>query len=113
VSDIGQRLIAAVREIAAERPDHVYDSESDEGCVYIDKDGNPSCIIGHAGYKLALITREPQGCWDSTDICAVSYELRWSLSNDELRWLSAVQTHQDRGVSWGAAVELADAEVAA
>ncbi|MBO0676915.1 hypothetical protein JRC04_05520 [Mycolicibacterium sp. S2-37] len=72
MSEIGEKLIAAVRQAAAENPDFVYkvpelldedgntyldeygDVATVDGCVYV-ANGAPSCIVGHALWSEGLI----------------------------------------------------------
>lgn len=103
MSDVGQRLIAAVREIAAENPDFVYDDDP-YGCVYFDGKGAPSCIMGHACSRLGLLVGEPNDVDGDTNISAVAKDLQWGLDRDELDWLEHVQRSQDRRTPWGECV---------
>lgn len=97
-------LEQAVREIALESPDYIYD-RPDGGCVYFDKDGCPSCLIGHGLAKLG-ITPERVGGYNSSGVGGLSYED--IIVGEDLDWLINVQDRQDAGISWGDAVLLTD-----
>ena len=132
-----EQLEAAVREIAAERPDFVYtkqparqgyDCEGSE-CSYVsagisvDHQGE-GCIVGQALMRIGFdkeLLAEIQGgvAQDIRDFLAhpVFQERFEGLSqienlhdprNHRLRWLSRVQGAQDTGSSWEEAVKEAD-----
>lgn len=115
-TSIGEQLQEKVREIAAERPDYVYRGNGAVGklgrCVYV-RDGQPSCLIGHALWGLGLIdaTLEQRGSGqgDNTgDIHSLADTLNLDIDSDSLDWLSQAQYRQDVGRPWGEAVQLAD-----
>jgi hypothetical protein len=93
-------VVQTVREIAAERPDH-----SDAGCVYFHSNGHPSCIVGHALYRLGVRLRDlsVNNNGDTIDELAP-----FTWDEGDVAWLFSVQEYQDRLVPWGAAVEHAD-----
>jgi hypothetical protein len=113
---IVERLVVAVREVAAEKPDLVY-SAPYGGCAYV-ADGQPSCIVGHAAWRLGLIDGSLESD-DGINSSGVTTLLRHLgvLPNNDLdygepgyarEFLDAVQEKQDEGVPWGDAVEIAD-----
>lgn len=100
----------AVREIAAENPDFVYqqtviDNGGNRDCVYFDEDGCPSCLIGHGLAKLGVVKEDMV---DSSNFMAVGQLFGASHGAESVRWLSDVQFFQDGGYPWGKAVESAD-----
>jgi hypothetical protein len=97
-------LEQAVREIALEDPDYVYDRPYG-GCVYFDKDGCPSCLIGHGLAKLG-ITPERVGGYNNSGVGGLSYED--IIVGEDIKWLMDVQDQQDAGEFWGNAVRFAD-----
>lgn len=112
MSELGQKIIDAVRAKAAELPDYIYQKTSNGSCKYIHH-GAPSCIIGHALWNVGLINAHCD--FDKLDLSSFGYVIRehWDLSDREIKWLEDVQYKQDRGTSWGNAVVSADAEAAA
>lgn len=110
-------LIKAVREVAAENPDHVYKSQNGGGCNYTEADGSLGCIVGHAMAKLGK-QLPPPGDYDM-DMVTSSYVSSdaWSDLLDvgsasyESRWIRRVQSYQDTGSPWSEAVRLADTEI--
>lgn len=112
MSDLGKRLIASVRKFAAERPDYIYKNADNNypwkvGCVYFTKDGNPSCLIGHALADFGLLNGQPDICGTSS-INNVVKQYGWEIDSRELEWLVDVQMFQDSLKTWGQAVALAD-----
>lgn len=119
MSDIGQKLIRKVRDIAAARPEYVYDA-SDEQCFYT-LEGQPSCIIGHALFKLGYLPSETYIEGFGAGVALT--HLGVALDYDEKRWMDYVQEAQDgrafglvmsvaNRLSWGGAVQFADAKLA-
>lgn len=119
-TSIGEQLQEKVREIAAERPDYVYKGKGGGvgkpgRCVYV-RDGQPSCLIGHALWGLGLIdaTLEQRGSgqgFNTGDIHSLADTLKLDIDSDSLDWLSHAQYRQDVGNTWGDAVQLADEQL--
>ncbi len=115
MSEIGQKIIAAVRDVAAKNPSFIYLNAALMGadgnfCVYV-KDGDPSCLIGQALWKLGLI----DAALEADDFNAVgaddllrSLPIGDSLDPNEIEWLTRVQEMQDAEKPWSEAVEWAD-----
>lgn len=109
MSELGAKLIEEIRNLAKENP------ERTAGCTYLDSDGAPVCIVGHAMFNLGLIDESAkQSDWNKSDF----YILRFNgisgldaTDDAESRWIVAVQGMQDCGKEWGEAVEVADREV--
>lgn len=128
-------IIAKTREIAAARPNVVYQrlqlfSETQSyhdktlGCVYVEKNPAgelvPSCLLGHALVNLGISAERLETCQNNggdTSIATVLPKLgfRFNPSSEDdpsthkAFWLQEVQHQQDAGRPWGQAVELADA----
>lgn len=122
MSEVGQKLIAEVRKIAAERPDYVYGLAN---CQYM-VNGHPSCIMGQALYRLGYLPSVVP--IEDVTINLVLSKLGIEVAPDELTWLCRVQNAQDgrvslashgpdvvnmldRRLSWGQAVQYADGEL--
>lgn len=101
-------VIAKVRELAAEKPDFVYESPSGvRGCCvnWVEEDGKKigSCLIGQALFAL--------GAGDIISDMAGVDELYDYGDEDiglEVDWLTVVQSAQDNKRPWGQAIEIAD-----
>ncbi|AAN01683.1 hypothetical protein P755_gp071 [Mycobacterium phage Quink] len=127
-TEIGQKIITKIREIAAEKPDFVYQppvNDYADHCVYV-HGGQPSCIVGQALWKLGIIgpslevdrTRiddtEPgsgRGLESSPNRAGSRGLLRYlglEVSPEEDDWIRAVQQNQDCEHSWADSVKWAD-----
>ncbi|MBO0676905.1 hypothetical protein JRC04_05470 [Mycolicibacterium sp. S2-37] len=107
MSEFGQKLIATVREVASEKPDFVY---GDGQCRYV-VDGQPSCLIGQALWRLDLIDASIESRdanHDGIDTLLERLVLDEDLDEAEVEWLEAAQTRQDNRAPWGVAVGDAD-----
>jgi hypothetical protein len=114
------KLIQAVRDIAAENPEFVYKQHYDNGggisCLYTLADGTPDCIIGRAMARIGqpLPPQDPNGgnaCTllnSSVGHWGVHEEAPLFGNRDKVQWLTVVQSHQDNGVTWSHAVSEAD-----
>lgn len=110
------QIIAAVREAAAERPDHVYVRAPLGRCQYVDRNGeiHPGCLVGHGFWRRGLIG--PSFIDASTNRLGVDVlmsDLHLDPSAAQGIWLNCVQAYQDGGYTWGNAVSSADAEALA
>ncbi|QXN74629.1 hypothetical protein SEA_JETAIME_68 [Mycobacterium phage JeTaime] len=127
-TEIGQKIITKIREIAAEKPDFVYQApvnDCADYCVYV-HGGQPSCIVGQALWKLGIIgpslevdrTRiddtEPgsgRGLESSPNRAGSRGLFRYlglEVSPEEDDWIRAVQQNQDCEHSWADSVKWAD-----
>jgi hypothetical protein len=113
-------LVAKVREIAAAHPNVKYPKNGHGGCDY-DKPlcgSGFGCLIGQAIYAINpalrnLIASTPglmgkrigDLIEDSDDGIPDSFEV---TDKAHVRWLSIVQSEQDRGQRWGRAIAEAD-----
>ncbi len=111
-NEIVDKLMAVVREVAAEKPDFVYDAPYG-GCVYV-ADKQPSCIVGQAAWRLGLIDAsfEKDEMDNSAGVTTFLRTIGADLGDDETlygrEFLDAVQEKQDQGVPWGEAIQEAD-----
>lgn len=107
MSEIGQKIIAEVRKVAAANPDYIYERvEGSPNCVYV-RDGKPSCLIGHALWNLGLIDIHLPADLNYGGIHRLAPELNIWLDDAELTWLMSAQSAQDTRKTWAEAVEYA------
>lgn len=112
------KLIQAVRGLAAERPDFVYPANpldnAGPACYYTTEDGTPDCIIGCAMDRIGqpLPAQDRVGFNECKLLDDAVYSTPWERALDtsleKFRWLSRVQQSQDAGYSWSEAVRQAD-----
>lgn len=107
----GQRLIKAVRAVAAANPGHIYK----DVCQYVNGDGEPACIVGRGLWNLGIIDSTFHRHWandegiDNLREALLETDDSCYMSEDEADWLKSVQDLQDNGhVAWGEAVATAD-----
>lgn len=91
-------------ELAEANPDFVYEAPDGRGCVYMDGEGQPSCLFGQALVGLGVDIPE---AWEDK---AISEVLRYIFVPDEdvrvdallARWggLDTAQSCQDEGSPW-------------
>lgn len=115
MSEIGMKLIAAVRAAAAANPDKVYEPpakyQEPEGprvCVNV-CDGEGSCIVGAGALAAGIIAASYEFSGDNRGgIYTLNKFLGDPLTFDEVIWLASVQGNQDAGVPWGECIDRAD-----
>ena len=101
-------LWAEVKKVAAEQPDYVYERPAD-GCAY-EVDGKPSCLVGHAMFRLGMPLDLIRRCNSEGPIEYVLDEFcgEFEESGDDGRayrtLLGLTQGAQDSGKPWGKAV---------
>ncbi|ORL77804.1 hypothetical protein A5N75_08210 [Prescottella equi] len=105
-------LVAAVRELAAEKPDFVYEAPGRGECKYVHRtpEGHlvGGCIVGQAALKVGMPI-EVLAELDDSEEPQVEFSFRqFELGALALRWLHQVQFKQDLGERWGSAVLAAD-----
>lgn len=105
------KLIATVREVAAERPTRVLADD----CRYFDQFGAPVCLIGCALARLGCTDNDEVtlyatlgGDYNETGIDTILVLLGGACPPKMVMWLQLVQFFQDSGTAWGKAVENAD-----
>jgi hypothetical protein len=115
----GDAVISTLREVAAERPDYVYEAPEAqrEGllyCFYVHNDGEagvevPGCIVGHVLHRLgvpldSLAQHEGKGA----HVVAEEFlEIQGDLTRDAEFALCEAQGNQDTGRPWGESVAIA------
>lgn len=124
-------LADAVRAIAEEQPDHIYERPLAHSgkCFYTTETGEPDCIIGVAMARIGQplppqshdIYDEHEGCplldngvgegpWHTAfggELDKYGYPVNFPPVT---RWLREVQSNQDGGETWGDSVRSADAK---
>ena len=105
-------LWAEVKKVAAEQPDKVYEKPGDT-CAY-EFDGKPSCLVGHAMFRLGVPLDVIRLCDNHGAIEHALDEVptEFDESGDEERVYRALlgwaQGAQDSGKPWGEAVAEAE-----
>lgn len=92
--------VQALKELAAERPDYVYERDL---CVYTHENGEPGCIVGHVLDRLGL----PRPGFDESRNTQGIRMLGFDMDDRTRRLLEDAQEYQDDRETWGAAVEIA------
>ena len=112
MSEIGLKLIDAVRKAANDDPDFIYHKpRGGELCYYV-YGAQPSCIVGRAAWNLGLIDASfEQGQDNTSGVSGLAEALEIELEFDEQEWLETAQNSQDIGNTWFAAVVKADRAV--
>ena len=101
-------LWAEVLKVAQEQPEHVYEKGEFGRCNY-ERNGEPSCIVGHAMHRLGVSTfdlREFDASGDSAieDIIEANQDLFDRDDKLSMELLIDAQNSQDQGLPWGLAV---------
>lgn len=111
-----EAFYAAVRAVAAERPDHIYDNPdlTANACLYVHNantpKAKPGCIIGAALHRLGVSLDKlnvMDGYASEDGYLSSGFDFvggRFGLSDAAVTWGAAVQGHQDNGMPWGSAV---------
>lgn len=103
-----EKLVEAVREIAAEYPDTTYIRDKyDQPCAYTPDERNPmGCIIGAALSRLGVdVTLYP---WKDNGAIEEMLDIQGIELSFTTEWLTKIQELQDNGTPWKKAVEEAD-----
>lgn len=110
-------LIEKTREAAAEHPDHEMINKGGYfSCVYFSVETHaPLCIVGHGLSRLGVTAEDmmPSG-YNHPNLMDVRALLKHYASENinpedrRVRWLAVVQSNQDQGHRWEAAVRTAD-----
>jgi hypothetical protein len=107
-------LANAVRRVAQQEPDKIYERPVGSGCRYtheVEETRAPGCIIGQAVFSLTgqVVHQESMKGSVSTGIWADTLSLNEDRMNGYLKnWLREVQANQDAGFTWSEAVRSAD-----
>jgi hypothetical protein len=101
MNETERKLVDALREVAAGRPDYAYEPPGDGvECLYV-HNGAPSCLVGHALHRLgvplgALYVIKPSDELIPQLFIEVGADVNVAVWN--------VQTAQDNGAPWGEAI---------
>lgn len=113
-------LIQEVRRLAKEYPDAIY--QSNNGCFYaslpvVSGPETEGCIIGQALRKFipiedsaGIATECKWGNFIAEELALRGEQFTYSDKDEQINWLSVVQSSQDEGYTWSRSVELADEE---
>jgi hypothetical protein len=104
------RVIELLQQAVLVKGDDYVDprsSNEEEGCLYFEKSGAPSCIVGHVLYDLGI--RKLYNNGEVSDIIDIDDSDNYFIGNHEftpeaIDALSVAQMTQDHGYSWGKAV---------
>lgn len=101
-------LWAEVLNVAQEQPEYVYERGEAGKCHY-ERNGQPSCIVGHAMHRLGVSTfdlREFDAAGDSAieDIIEANPDMFDKDDEPGMELLIEAQDRQDQEVPWGLAV---------
>lgn len=114
MSHIGDKLILAIRLVAAEMPSH-----SVQYCTYISEiSDEPNCLVGRAMARIGVLPKKddkyylPRNTNDEKfDHAHVEFgEVLWDLEQKEIDWIQAVQSKQDKHMGFALAVYSADGD---
>lgn len=105
MSELGQQLIAETRKVVEANPDFVYSGV----CRYV-KEGQPSCLIGHALWNLNLIDGTLEDSpHNGNSSWGIINHLELDVDPESMDWLSYAQSRQDSGYyTWAGAISEAD-----
>ena len=101
-------LWAEVIKVAQEQPDHVYEKGEAGKCNY-ERNGQPSCIVGHAMHRLGVSVSDLRE-FDASETSAVEDIIEMNpdmFDKDDklgMKLLIEAQNNQDQEVPWGLAV---------
>lgn len=80
-----------------------------QGCQYVDDQGAPSCIVGHAMVFAGVPSSDLIEDGDVYDLAqGLTHKERLYLERGALRVMMEAQSWQDRGTTWGEALEAAE-----
>jgi hypothetical protein len=116
VSSQVTEIIAAIRQAAAERPDHVYVKSWMRSCQYVDRNGeaHAGCLVGQGLWRKGIIGSSfIDAAANRMGIESLMSYLDFVPTRPQRVWLVRVQDRQDIGRPWGEAVRLADEDVLA
>lgn len=110
------------RAVDEKGEDYIYPG-SDKGNCWYQKDGAPSCLVGHAlafaGVPIETLERMDHGFSDRADpddasiaslLASKAEKLPFAVTHAAKQALISAQMRQDRGDRWGYALEMAEAE---
>lgn len=105
------QLMKALRETVADRPGYVYESPYESGphpssCYYVHGD-KPGCGVGAALHRLGVPLRV-LGEYENNAADTLINALGMTGDTPARRVYVLFQGHQDNGIPWGEALELAE-----
>lgn len=110
-------VVEQVAKIVAEKGrDHVYANKNDKGDCFYFRDEAPSCVVGHWVHALgieefesAVKFKESSGPFPAGELVTAAWDKGIDIEIDEaaLMFLSNMQSLQDGGWTWGAALDFA------
>ncbi len=116
--DLNWVIAAAAAEVEKVGDDFIYKKDEryvlEDGtlgsaiCIYYEPDGTPSCIVGRILHNAGIIspyTFDMEGA----SARRVASD-RGDFTDEALKFLDALQDHQDRGVTWGRSLLLGMAD---
>lgn len=118
-------VVREVRALANQNPGFVYSSpgysesnNSNGTCYYLHGENRdePGCIVGQALGRLGFTVPVDWEGVNAGEVLGRLFGFKWDLGSDtevdivptEVRWVKAVQAHQDERATWGTAVSKAD-----
>lgn len=116
------KLVADVRQLAAEQPDFVYSGPTPGTCFYFNAPDEPGCIIGHALAKQGMTWDDMSDDNESdnhTDWATLASNVQRTARaepiplhdgwhSEDMHFLNLVQQHQDQQNPWAEAIRYAD-----
>jgi hypothetical protein len=107
-----EQIESAVRELASENPEFVYDQGSSPFCKYNPNHEQPGCIFGQAfialGEPVPSQFDPTEGSELEAGIIRVLEYLGIETTVRQRAWADAVQSNQDMSYPWQRAVERGD-----
>jgi hypothetical protein len=105
-----ENVIGYVTDAARGRTDFIYNPDrSKAACVYVDpRTGEPDCLIGRALVGAGVVDKSwfIRGGFNESEISTMARRiLDHTFDDDAIDFMSAVQLNQDRGFTWGYAIE--------
>lgn len=123
-----KQVVNALTDIVKEAGEgFVYVPTQANACMYTDSAGEPSCIVGHyikqalpdlytdihayewedGEFNTSFTVESLVTDWEGEPYRPIDTDLRDLLELEAIELLQAVQTHQDRRLSWGESLKLA------
>lgn len=102
MSENGAKVIAVIREIAAERPSYIYPGAG----LYVAR-GRPGCPVGQALWRVGLIDADFERSELNDRSVTVFGAPPWNFDAGEIAWLQDFQEQADSRVRLGNAVAFA------
>lgn len=101
-------IVAAIRALAAENPNYVYEPDSSDGaCRNLPSMSQPGCIVGQALLKVG-VPWEVLKPYDTAAYSGIRPILGFSGESVAANWIRKVQYQQDDQKTWSVAVANAD-----